>query len=228
MTNVDAWSNAQSADLPKGWLDFARPADQGESAFAAVLAEALRLSLTLRLPKTVSEEASKLCGQAFKKSATRGSSLQALASAAVYASCRMVSFGLTVEEVAEVTGIPRADIVRTFRKLQRRLKLNIPAPSVDEYLPRMVTSLKLSQSIDIVELASQNAVAAQRLRSAQGRNPSALAAGCVYLAASELGIHVTHRQLAKSSFVAENTIRRTCAYLHVSLPNALSANSPVR
>jgi transcription initiation factor TFIIIB Brf1 subunit/transcription initiation factor TFIIB len=49
--------------------------------------------------------------------------------------------------------------------------------------------------------------------SAQGRNPSALAAGCIYLATMELGVHITQKQLARAAFVTDNTIRRTNSYL---------------
>jgi transcription initiation factor TFIIB len=212
-SQADAQSNLQPASLDKSWLEFARPTNQSESIFAKALAETLRISRALGLPPGVADDAARLCGRAFMKSMTRGSSLEAVAAATVYAACRAKSIGVTVEEVAAVSGSDRTEIVRVFRRLQRELRLSLPAPSIVEYLPRIMASLKLDGRRDVAEAAVQVASKAQELSSAQGKNPSSLAACCVYVASTNLGIGVTQRRLAGAAFVTENTIRRTCSFL---------------
>lgn len=168
---------------------------------------------SLFLPKDAPRSASELCAKVFAKSVTRGASLDALAGAVVYAVCRQQSLGLTVEEVAAASGARRGEVVRLFRRLQRKLRLPMPSPAVEEYLPRLFASLRPSSNQDLVQAARSLAQKAQESQMAQGRNPSALAAACIYITALERGEWVSQRRLAQLAFVAEATIRSACFLL---------------
>ncbi|SEA20945.1 transcription initiation factor TFIIB [Haloplanus vescus] len=169
--------------------------------------EIRRLVSALSLPKHIRESACSLFRSAQSADLLRGRSLEGFASATVYATCRTCSVSRTVEEVVDAAKATEDEHQAAYRALNR--ELDIPTGPIDpaEYVPRYASELDVSQA---VQRAAETY--ARRLRESgdtAGRNPSGVAAACLYTAARDAGESLTQRDAAEVADVTPVTVRNT-------------------
>jgi transcription initiation factor TFIIB len=161
----------------------------------------------LSLPAHVRETASTLFRSAQEADLVRGRSLEGFAAACVYAACRTASVSRTIEEVVEEARADRAELRAAYDALNR--DLGLPTGPIDpaEYLPRYATALGVGQ--DVERRAREYAETCVESGVASGRNPSGVAAACLYTAARDLGADVTQAEAADVADVTPVTVRNT-------------------
>jgi transcription initiation factor TFIIB len=169
--------------------------------------EIRRLVGALSLPKHVRESACSLFRSAQKADLLQGRSLEGFAAATVYATCRVCSVSRTVEEVVEAAKATEAEHRAAYRALNRELDVATGPIHPVEYVPRYASEL------DVSETVRRRAEAhARRLREsgdAAGRNPSGVAAACLYTAAREVGTSLTQQDAAEVAGVTPVTVRNS-------------------
>ncbi len=192
------------------WLKYSKASDQTERNFAMTLAEITKLVSALSFDVTLCSRAADMCKDAFEKSLSRGNSLSVLAAALVYASARQASLPATTDELAAKSSLPKSDIIRCFRKLQRKLGLTFQAPSPQAYSSRILTLLSLSTQGELATMTNKILEKAEKNGITQGRNPAAIAAAAIYAASLMVpdSHQLTQRKLAQVANVTETTIRR--------------------
>mgnify|MGYP000707673356 FL=1 len=173
--------------------------------------EIRRLVGALSLPRHVRESACSLFRSAQEADLLRGRSLEGFASATVYATCRVCSVSRTVDEVVDAAKASEAEHRAAYRALNRELDVATGPIHPVEYIPRYASEL------DVGETVRRNAEAhARRLRESgdtAGRNPSGVAAACLYTAAREAGASLTQQDAADVAGVTPVTVRNTYALL---------------
>jgi transcription initiation factor TFIIB len=169
--------------------------------------EIRRLVGTLSLPDSIREQACTLFESAQNENLLQGRSLEGFAAAAVYATCRVRSLSRTVEEIADAARADERELRVAYDALNR--DLGLPTGPVDpgEYLARYANVLDLDRPVErrARELASD--AVADGL--ATGRNPSGVAAACLYVASQERGCGCTQAEAAEAADVSAVTIRNT-------------------
>ncbi len=203
----------QQDTIAQMWLDYARAQDQTEKNLAFVLSEILRIAKDLSLPKCATQRAAELCNIAFRESVTRGGSLSALATALVYASSKQCSLGITAEEIAVSSKVAKSEVVRCFRKIQRKLGLSSRAPSLQAHASRILELLSFTPECEVAVVVNELLQAADKNGVSQGKNPSGVVGACIYLAAKAHALRLTQKMIAQLSFVTESTIRNECKIL---------------
>ncbi|MFB6180054.1 MAG: transcription initiation factor IIB family protein [Halorientalis sp.] len=169
--------------------------------------EIRRLVSELELTEHIRDRACVLFESAQSEDLLRGRSLEGFAAAAVYATCRTASLSRTVDEIDAVARASRAELTAAYDALNR--ELGLPTGPIDpaEYLPRYASELDVPPAVErrarelLDEGKDQNLVS--------GRNPSGVAAGCLYTAAHECGHELTQAEAAAVADVTPVTLRAT-------------------
>ncbi|QCC51267.1 transcription initiation factor IIB [Halapricum salinum] len=169
--------------------------------------EIRRMVGRLSLPQTVRDQACRLFASAQDADLIRGRSLEGIATAAVYASCRTTGISRTLAEVAAVSRLDRERLKTCYGVLNRELSLETGPIDPAEYLPRFASELDLDAAVE--RRARELAARATREGIASGRNPAGVAAACLYTAGRERDAELTQSAAAAVADVSAATLRGT-------------------
>ncbi len=169
------------------------------------LAELKRYTSFLALPSSVEETIALLYRKAVNKELVRGRSMESVIAGALYAACREHGTPRTLDEIAEVSHVPKREIGRTYRFMARQIGLRILPTDPADYIPRFASQLNLSGTVVTKALAILKQSKEKELTS--GRGPTGVAAAVLYIAAQLMNEKRTQRQVAEVAGVTEVTIR---------------------
>ncbi|MFW6320300.1 MAG: transcription initiation factor IIB [Halohasta sp.] len=159
------------------------------------------------LPTQIRDYACSLFRSAQSEDLLRGRSIEGFVAACLYAACRMESLSRTIDEITEASHSSREEFEAAYAALNRDLGLPIGPTHPREYLPRYANELGLSPAIE--RRAHELADRTEREGILNGRNPSGVAAACLYTAAKENGASLTQREAASVASVTPVTLRTT-------------------
>ncbi|MCX8200292.1 MAG: transcription initiation factor IIB [Candidatus Micrarchaeota archaeon] len=164
-----------------------------------------RIASYLALSKDVREDAALLYRQVAEKGLVRGRLIENVVSAVLYATCRKHAIPRTLDEIAQVSGVDRKEIGRTFRFISHELGLKIPLGGPEQLIPRVSTRLKLPDKTvaKINELFDE----AMKKDLVIGRGPQGVVAAIVYIACELTDEKRTQKDIADALGVTEVTIR---------------------
>jgi len=169
------------------------------------LAEIERMAGLLNLPKNIREAASLLYRRVVDNGLARGRSIEVLAAAVLYITCRQFHVPRTLEEISEATKIGSKEIGRNYRFLCRRLGISLPPVSPIDFVPRIASNLGIPG--DVQQRAIEILRQLLPLGLSSGREPIGVAASALYIAARESGVKRTQKEVAGAAGVTEVTIR---------------------
>lgn len=182
--------------------------------------EIKRITARLSLPDCLREQACALFDSAQSENLLQGRSIEGFAAACVYASCRVRSLPRTIDEVVTIAAATEAELKAAYDALNR--DLGLPTGPIDpgQYLPRFASNLDLDTAVE--RRAREHLDALVTANRIGGRNPSGVAAACLYKAACDCPHteSITQTAAAEVADVATVTIRSTLTELR-----SLSADS---
>lgn len=169
--------------------------------------EIRRITAEESLPTAVRDHACRLFRSAQREDLLQGRSLEGFAAACVYAACRIESLSRTREEIVSTAKASRDELAVAYDALNRDLGLPVGPTPPTEYLPRFATRLGVPSAVErrARDLARQT----ERRGLCNGRNPSGVAAACLYTAAKEAGFGLTQQDAAAVASVTPVTLRNT-------------------
>ncbi len=187
--------------------DRTRIASKAERNQVYGFTEIRRVVSNLDLPRGVRDGACRLFESAQDGDLLRGRSIEGFAAAAVYATCRTRAGGTTRTE-REVCDHARADIDElraAYDALNR--ELGLPTGPIDprEYLPRYASELDCTHAVE--RRAREVAAEVHEGGLAGGRDPTGVAAACLYAAAREHDTGLTQVEAAEVADVSPVTLR---------------------
>jgi transcription initiation factor TFIIB len=138
-----------------------------------------------------------------KTNLVRRFSVDEVAVASLYASCRIRQIGRSIQEFSEASGIPR--LGRVYRRLVEDLDLQRSLPNAARFVGGIANKVCVS---DLAQrLACEILIEAAEDRLTIGRKPSALAAAALYYAASLKGERMSRHKLAKAAGSSSDAVR---------------------
>ena len=164
-----------------------------------------RIASYLGLSKDVREDAALLYRQTAEKGLVRGRLIENVVSAVLYATCRKHYIARTLDEIAQVSGVDRKEIGRTFRFIANELNLNIPLGGPEQLIPRAVSRLNLSANT--IKLINEYYDRANKKNLILGRGPQGVIAAIIYIACETNNEKRTQKDIAEALGVTEVTIR---------------------
>ena len=169
--------------------------------------EIRRLTGQLELPEDLQEQACVLFESAQEADLLQGRCIEGFAAAAVYAVCRTMSVSRTIGEIVAVASADGSELKVAYGALNRELDLSTGAIDPTEYLARFASELDVPS--DVERRARELARDAHESGLVTGRNPSGVAAACLYTAARSAGYDVTQKDAADVAGVSAVTVRKT-------------------
>ncbi|QCC46499.1 transcription initiation factor IIB [Halobellus limi] len=169
--------------------------------------EIRRLTSVLSLPDRIRDHACSLFRSAQSEDLLPGRSLEGFAAACVYAACRVARVSRTVQEVAEAAKATEDEQTAAYDAINRELGLPVGPIDPAEYVPRFASRLDLSGEVE--RRAREYVAEATERGIVAGRNPSGVAAACLYTAGRDVGAGVTQREAADVAGVTPVTLRST-------------------
>lgn len=182
-----------------------RYAQAGERSLADALMELERMASLLGIPREFRNEAALLYRKAAGKGLVRGRTIQGMASAAIYAACRLKGAPRTLEEISSTLGVRRRDLTLSYKALGRGLGLRLPPPRAEDFLRRFASQLGLSPEVEAKSLELVRAT--ERAEQFHSKGPSGTVAACIYLASILTGQKVPQERISRVAGVSEVTIR---------------------
>ncbi len=195
----------------RSWHKRASTSTSMERNLKTALHELKRIISTLRLPHAVAEETAMIYRQAVRKGLIRGRLIEEVLTSCLYITCRKRRIPRTLDELAEVSGIDKKDIGRTYRFLKDELDIEVPLSNPVDYIPRFASQLDLNGKVQ--EEAKRILEEALHMGLISGRGPTGVAAAALYISSVTLGEKRTQKQVAEAAGVTEVTIRNRYAEL---------------
>ncbi|WP_101295514.1 transcription initiation factor IIB [Halegenticoccus soli] len=187
------------------WHRRLRTSEAGERNLQFALSEIDRMSSTLGVSRTTRETASVVYRRALKDDLVRGRSIEAVASAALYAVIRQEGLPFSLTDVADVSRVGSVEIARAYRHLRTRLNLSLPPSDPRVFLPRFCSELEVERTVERRARWILDAAVAAGLDS--GKSPVGIAAAAIYLAGLIQNSKRSQREVAEVAGVTEVTIR---------------------
>ena len=180
-------------------------ASSSERNYLIALPELNRVASYLGLPDNIREGAALLYRKCVQNNLIRGRPIETVVQAVIYAACREAGMPRTLDEISNISGLPKKEIGRAYRVISHELGLKIPLTDPISYVPRYVNALKLSgeaqeKSIDLLKEAMKKGLVS-------GRSPTGVSAAAVYIAGALAGERRTQKEVADVAGVTEVTIR---------------------
>ncbi len=169
--------------------------------------EIRRLVGQLELPDALQEQACVLFESAQNTDLLQGRCIEGFAAASVYAVCRTMSVSRTIEEIVSVASADKSELKVAYGALNRELELSTGPIAPMEYLARFASELDVPTTVE--RDARALATDAHESGTTIGRNPSGVAAACLYTAAKDAGCDLTQQAAADVADVSAVTIRNT-------------------
>jgi transcription initiation factor TFIIB len=159
----------------------------------------------LGVPDSSRQIAAAICRRAVDERLLRGWSVEAVATAAVYAACRKSGTPRSLDELTAVSRVDRRDIARTYKHLVRELGLELEPPHPRQYVARLCSDLGLPESTlqrarEIIDVTADAGLVA-------GKSPTGYAGAAVFVAALLAGRDCQYDQVAEAADVTPTTVR---------------------
>jgi transcription initiation factor TFIIB len=179
----------------------------GGRNLARAMSEMKRISSQLGMPSSILESAAFIYRKALSEGITKGRSINAVVTAALYAASRLHKSPRTLEEIAEMSKrISKKEVARVYRIILNKLpQLHVPLIEPEEYIPRLATDLKLSGEVQVRTLEILEH--AKELNITRGKLPIGIAAAAIYIAAIELDERRTQNEVCEAAQITEVTLR---------------------
>ena len=207
----DAYGNSLSSrqrrkmQRLRTWNERLRTRDAKERNLKQALGEIDRMASALGLPESVRETASVIYRRALDENLLPGRSIEGVATAAVYAAARQANVPRSLDEVARVCRVEKAEFRRGYRYIVKELGLEIAPADPAEYVPRFASELGASDATERRAVELLAASADQGVFS--GKSPVGLAAAALYAGAMLVGERLTQREAGEVADISEVTIR---------------------
>ncbi|AWB27152.1 transcription initiation factor IIB [Halococcoides cellulosivorans] len=187
------------------WDERFRTRDAKDRNLKQALGEIDRMAAAVGLPEDVRETAGVIYRRALDEDLLPGRSIEAMATAALYAAARRANTPRSLDEFEPVSRVPRVEYARAYRYLARELDLGVAPADPTAYLPRYISALDADE--DIERRARELLDAAKERGVHSGKDPTGLAAGAIYAASLLVGDRLTQQRIADAADVSAVTIR---------------------
>lgn len=163
------------------------------------------ISSKLGLPESAVEETAYLFRKIAAKKILAGRSTSAILCATVYMTCRLTDTPRTLQDVANAGNLKKKHLQRMYRFLMKELELYPETYNPREFVTRVAKAVGLSDKAErlafkILSISEKNNVSASK-------NPMAMAASAINLAAIMNNEKITQLKISEASGISAVTIR---------------------
>jgi len=163
------------------------------------------ISSKLALPESVVEETAYLFRKVAAKKILTGRSTSAVLCATVYMTCRLTDTPRTLQDVANAGNLKKKNLQRVYRFLMKELELYPETYNPMEFVTRVAKAVGLSEKTE--RLAFKILTISEKRNVSTSKNPMAMAAAAINLAAMMNNEKITQLKISEASGISAVTIR---------------------
>jgi transcription initiation factor TFIIB len=153
----------------------------------------------------VRDQACQLFRSAQNEDLLRGRSIEAIAAASVYGTCRCNGLLRLVGEVSEMARVAKSRVTNAYKTLNEELGLPAEPVPPSMFVPRLASDLECPDGIR--QRARTLAEQAEECGVTTGVHPAGFAAACLYTAGHEEDRWLTQSEVAGAANISTTTIR---------------------
>jgi len=205
--NGNALSTRQREKMQRlrTWDERFRTRDHSERNLKQALGEIDRMGSALGVSENVRETAGVIYRRALNEGLLPGRSIEAIATAALYAAIRQANLPQTIDEMVLVSRVDEMEFTRAYRYINQELSLEIGPPDPADYVGKFVSALDADERVerrahDLIETG-------KRANVHSGKSPVGLAAASIYAAGLLVGADLTQQTVSEATDVSTVTIR---------------------
>ena len=187
------------------WDERFRAKDAQERNLKQALGEIDRMASALDIAAPCRETAGVLYRRAVEEELLPGRSIEAMATACLYAAARQHGTPRTLVEFATVSRVEKLPIQRAYRYLSRELGLEIQPADPLQYVPQFASALDVSDEAERVARDLLDTAKGRDIHS--GKSPAGLAAAALYAATHLSNERLTQATVSDAARVSKVTIR---------------------
>lgn len=169
------------------------------------LSEVQRIASAMGLSDSIRDQACRLFRSAQHADLLPGRSIESMAAAAVYGTCRCNGLARTIDEIDTYARGGYSGLVNAYRVLNRELGLPTQPMTPAEYIPRLASELEVPERVR--RRARALAEQAEEQGVVSGKHPSGFAGACLYVAAEEADWYLKHAAVAEAADACPVTVR---------------------
>ena len=169
------------------------------------MAELDRMSVNLRIPNNIKEQAAHIYRKALKADLIRGRSIDAFVAASIYAACRAAQVPRPIKKITRASTRDHGEVSRTYRLLIRELQMKMPIDDPMKFVPSIAAKLNLRR--DTEQKAVNILNKAKKRQGLSGKDPRGLAAAALYMACIDNNDRRVQKEVALAAGTTEVTLR---------------------
>lgn len=192
------------------WNERFRTRDSQERNLKQALGEIERMASALGLNKQVKETASVLYRRCLEEDMLPGRSIEAMATASLYAACRQCQMPRALADFFPVTRAGSdMEVKRAYKYIVKELKLGMKPVDPRSFLSKFFSDLdeKISDRQEMRNTAEKLLDISEEENIHSGKSPTAMAAGSIYAAALLQDEDLTQKEVGKVTKKSTVTIR---------------------
>lgn len=182
------------------------------------------------IPKNITDTAKHLFKLVDDAKAMKGKSQDAIIAGCIFIACRQGDLPRTFREIYNLTKVPKKDIGRTFKALEKffadqqstvKKDMSIPqqdynkttSTNAEDLCIRYCSNLGI-QGQQVVKISQSLANKVSLVGELAGRSPLSIAAACIYMASYLIGRPKTPKEISLVAGVSDGTIRTAYKFLY--------------
>ena len=197
--------NAQTFGRLRKWDNRSQTKNSSNRSLRNALRELDKVQSKLGLSDTVIERAALFYRKAAEKNLLRGRTVNGMAAACLYASCRDLDHVRTLTEIAKQFEINRKEVARSYRSLFKALDFVVsitdPIKSIGKIASKIgITEKTVRKAVRILDAAQDAGIVA-------GKNPEVIAATVIYAACVITGEAKSQMEISSASGISTVSLR---------------------
>jgi transcription initiation factor TFIIB len=158
------------------------------------------------IPPSIIDEAKNLYKQISEAKLTRGDNRSGMIAASIYMACKRNQVPRSAKEISKIFQISPKVMTRSCKRFQEILKLELDSTIASDFIQRFGSRLNLSKEIRDICLSAVERAEEQGVISEN--TPPAIAAGCIYLVCTMLGVPVNKTAMTDVCGVSMVTVAK--------------------
>jgi transcription initiation factor TFIIB len=168
-----------------------------------------RICEVLGISHSIAERASYIYRKALNRKLIRGRSITGIVAATIYIACKDAGILFPIDRIESLfDNCNRKSVIHYYKLLLREMKINVGVPDPAQYISKIAVRARLSGKTERKAFEILSQMDGDLVLS--GKKPVSLAAASLYLAALQVGEHVTQLRIAIASELTTITIRKIC------------------
>ncbi|KAI1817995.1 cyclin-like protein [Poronia punctata] len=226
-TNI-AFDGKDARDLQRAQNKILKDNKNNKSNNQALLTAYREISTycdAMNIAKTVQDAAKHIFKMTDDAKLFKGKSQEVIIAGCIFIACRQNNVPRTFREVFALTKVPKKEIGRTFKMLEKFLQDNapketgVPVPQTSstnatELCARYCAGLRFSNNHLMARISSELCEASSSVEDLAGRSPLSVAAACIYMVSHLMGEGKTSKSIASVAGVSDGTIKTAYRFLY--------------